>query len=78
MEYRDAGIAIKKDKLDSVLKLREGLKVKVKSDDRLTTRKIVKIYKHHVLAMHPLGFRECFTKGEILMYNYGKRVAQDD
>jgi len=67
------GIAIKKDKLDQVLKLKEGIKVKVKSDDRMTTRKIEKIYKHHVLTKHPNGYAECFTKGEILMYNYKKK-----
>ncbi|MBR3598520.1 MAG: hypothetical protein IKL53_01440 [Lachnospiraceae bacterium] len=67
------GIAIRKDKLDKVLKLKEGMKVKVKSDDRMTTRKIEKIYKHHVLTKHPDGYAECFTKGEILMYNYKKK-----
>ena len=69
----EGGIAIRKNKLDQVLKLKEGMKVRVKSDDRMTTRKIEKIYKHHVLTMHPDGYAECFTKGEILMYNYKKK-----
>lgn len=67
------GPSIKKDDIDKVLHLKEGMKVKVKSDDRITIRKIEKIFKHHVLTIHPHGFKECFTKGELLMYNYGKR-----
>ena len=69
----EGGISIKKDKLDQVLKLKEGMKIRVKSNDRITTRKIEKIYKHHVLTINPKGYPECFTKGEILVYNYGKK-----
>ena len=73
LSYCEGGVSIKGEDIDAVLKLKEGMKVKVKSDDRITTRKIKKIYKHHVLTIHPLGYKECFTKGELLMYNYGKR-----
>ena len=69
----EGGISILGEDIDKILNLKEGMKVKVKSDDRITTRKISKIFKHHVLTIHPLGFKECFTKGELLMYNYGKR-----
>ena len=69
----EGGISILGEDIDKVLHLKEGMKVKVKSDDRITTRKISKIFKHHVLTIHPLGYKECFTKGELLMYNYGKR-----
>jgi hypothetical protein len=69
----EGGVAIKVDQVDKVLKLKEGKKVRVKSEGRIVTRKIDKIFKHHVLTINPKGYPECFTKGEILVYNYGKK-----
>ena len=73
LSYCEGGISIRVEDIDKFLHLKEGMKVKVKSDNRITTRKIEKIFKHHVLTIHPHGFKECFTKGELLMYNHSKR-----
>lgn len=73
LSYCEGGVSIKGEDIDKILNLKEGMKVKVKSEGRLTTRKIKEIYKYHVLTVHPLGYNECFTKGELLMYNYAKK-----
>lgn len=71
----EGGIAVKRDKLDKVLKLKVGMSIRVKVNDRIRTRKIDKIYEHFVMVRHPNGYRECFTKSEVLMYNFGKGDA---
>lgn len=69
----EGGISIKRDKLDGILKLKEGMKIKVKVNERYRIRTIKNIYKHHVLCVDPkTGTNECFTKAEIFVNKYGE------
>ena len=84
VDFIENGDAVMADRLDNLMGLKVGMKVTVtiprevpqktgRSEGRVVQRRIEKIYKHHVLCISPNGYRECYTKGEIFVYNYRKR-----
>ena len=65
--------AVAVERLNDLMKLREGQRIRVAVNGKLRERKIEKVYKHFVLTKNPKsGYNECFTKGEIFIYNYKK------
>lgn len=71
-DYFEQGVAIRRDKLDEFMKLKEGMKVKVVVDTKFKIRTISKIYEHFVLTKSPTGYTECFTKAEVYIHNFHK------
>ena len=83
VDFIENGDAVTADRLDSLMGLKVGMKIRVNVPIKevnenehmahIVQRRIEKIYKHHVLCVAPNGYKECFTKGEIFIYNYRKR-----
>lgn len=82
VDFIDNGEAVMADRLDEVMKLKVGMRIKVlvpkretsnKDDEsKIVYRTIEKIYKHHVLCVAPNGYKQCFTKGEVFIRNFRK------
>lgn len=60
----------KKEKLDELLDIRVGKEITVLCNDRKVKRVIEAVHPFLVLTSNPRNHtKECYTKGEILMYN---------